>query len=591
MNNFLASIQLARSEFPTMRFADFCNLWQITDEIKTLGTMSIASANLEQRNQRNILKIIKKIHEVDLSFQCTAKLDTSKQNQFSSLFLLSQQALELCKQSFVLICDDVTLWQQITQTVSNNQTSAALDWVQKLYIYTTQKNLVNAIEMLRHPLLEKVDTDFHKTVLNWEYSLRKNQQQTLGTDLPNHPLCHQLLNIAGNQIFSATFAEVFQKLPLSIQQQLSPLVDFTQLLDGTLDCLEWFKGAVNLENHRSQIHFGLHAALKFKPEHVVFCLKHNQIRPLQSHLLFKIVNGKNFPDLLFQWAAKKQLNVLSYSSDATFEHPLVQANALEKHQVKRISMIGERPIANPIVSSRPTTISATGFNQLMQDPYGFHARYILKLRQLERSCTQNFAKEFGLATHKIIEVYLKEGLEAAVQHIHTLKLSSHPILWKGKLSRILEWIQTQVNDLHTIKIQSEQDLSTQLITTKQITLKARVDACIFTSQGNLIVNFKTGMPPSKTEATNGYAPQLAIEMFLCAKTYTNAATQAEFWQLKGTQPAGIVSSNIAVPVEALQIELEKVTHHYLTQNSPFLTCPWPSKTPKYNEYKNLERLA
>ena len=61
MNNFLASIQLARSEFPTMRFADFCNLWQITDEIKTLGTMSIASANLEQRNQRNILKIIKKI--------------------------------------------------------------------------------------------------------------------------------------------------------------------------------------------------------------------------------------------------------------------------------------------------------------------------------------------------------------------------------------------------------------------------------------------------------------------------------------------------------------------------------------------------
>ena len=64
------------------------------------------------------------------------------------------------------------------------------------------------------------------------------------------------------------------------------------------------------------------------------------------------------------------------------------------------------------------------------------------------------------------------------------------------------------------------------------------------------------MPPSKTEATNGYAPQLAIEMFLCAKTYTNAATQAEFWQLKGTQPAGIVSSNIAVPVEALQIELE-----------------------------------
>jgi len=591
MNDFLASIQLARSEFPTMRFADFCNLWQIADEINTLGTMPIASANLEQRNQHNILKIIKKIHEVDLPFQCTAKLNASKQVQFSSLFLLSQQALELSKQGFALICDDVGLWEQITQTVSNNQSSAALDWIQKLYTYTTQKNLVNAIEMLRHPLLEKVDTNFQKTALDWEYSLRKNQQQTLGTDIPNHPLCHQLLNITDNQNFSATFSEVFQKLPLLIQQQLLPLVDFTQLLDSTLDCLEWFKGAVNLKNHRSQIHLGLHAALKFKPEQVIFCLKHNQIRPLQSHLLFKNVNGKNLPELLFQWAAKKQLNVLSYSADATFEHPLVQTDTLEKHQVKRISMIGERPIANPIASSRPTTISATGFNQLMQDPYGFYARYILKLRQLERSCAQNFAKEFGLATHKMIEVYLKQGLESALQHLHTLKLSSHPILWKGKLSRILEWIRAQVNDLHAIKIQSEQDLSIQLTTTKKITLKARVDACIFTSQANLIVNFKTGMPPSKAEATSGYAPQLAIEMFLCAKTYTNVSTQAEFWQLKGTQPAGIVSSNIALPVEALQLELEKVAHHYLTQNSPFLTCPWPSKTPKYNEYKNLERFA
>ncbi len=117
MNNFLASIQLARSEFPTMRFADFCNLWQVADEINTFGTMFIASANLEQRNQHSILKIIKKIHEVDLPFQCTAKLDTSKQTQFSSLFSLSQQALELSKQGFVLICDDVGLWEQITQTL------------------------------------------------------------------------------------------------------------------------------------------------------------------------------------------------------------------------------------------------------------------------------------------------------------------------------------------------------------------------------------------------------------------------------------------------------------------------------------------
>lgn len=591
MNDFLTCVKLTRSEFPNMRFADFCNLWQISDELKTLNATSVALTQLEQQGLHNLLRVIKKIHEIQTPFQHTSPVSSSRQLQFSSLFSLSNQALEFFNQGFVLVCDDVILWEQITQTISNTQTSTALDWIQKLYTYATQKNLVNAIEMLRHPLLEKVDADFHKIVLNWECTLRKNQQQTLDTDWPNHSLCQHLLSIACEKNFSSIFKEIFQKLPLTIQQQLLPLTNYVTLLNNTIHCLEWFKGAVNLGTYAPKIGLGLHAALKFKPEQIVFCLKHNQIRPLQSHPLFKNVNVGNLPDLLFQWAAKKQLNVLSYCSDATFEHPLVQADMLEKHQVQRVSMVGERPIANPIVSSRPTTISATGFNQLMQDPYGFYARYILKLRQLERSCAQNFAKEFGLATHKIIEVYLKQGLESASQYLHTLNLNSHPILWKGKLLRILDWVHAQMNDLHPIKFQSEQDLSAELTPIGSIKLKARIDACIFTYQGNLVVNFKTGMPPSKTEVTAGYSPQLAIEMFLTSKTHPNTSTQAEFWQLKGTQPAGIVSSSIAIPIDTLQAELEKITLHYLTQNTSFLTCPWPSKTPKYNEYKNLERLA
>ena len=455
MNDFLTCVKLTRSEFPNMRFADFCNLWQISDEIKTLNATSIALAQLEQQGQHNLLKIIQKIHEIHIPFQRTSSASSSQQLQFSSLFSLSKQALEFFNQGFVLVCDDVSLWEQITQTVSNNQTNTALDWIQKLYTYATQKTLVNALEMLRHPLLEKVDTDFHKIVMDWEYTLRKNQQQTLDTDWPNHSLCQHLLSIACEKNFSDVFKEIFQKLPLTIQQQLLPLTNYVPLLNDTIHCLEWFKGAVNLGTYTPQIVLGLHAALKFRPEQVVFCLKHNQIRPLQSHLLFKNPRGENLAELLFQWSAKNPLRILGHSSSATFEHPLVQANKLEQYQVKRLSMIEEKPIANPVIGSRPTTISATGFNQLMQDPYGFYARYILKLKNLERSCEQNFSREFGLTAHKIIELYLKQGLGAASKYLYTLKLGSNPILWKGKLLRILDWAHVQMNDLRPIKVQRE----------------------------------------------------------------------------------------------------------------------------------------
>ncbi len=377
-------------------------------------------------------------------------------------------------------------------------------------------------------------------------------------------------------------------MPHSLEQRLLPLADYVSLLDGTDHCLEWFKAAVSLGTCPPQIHLGLHAALEFNPNQVVFCLKHNQFRPLQSQFLFKNRVSENLTELLTQWKGQAHLNIFGYTQETTFHHPFVQDSILEQRQMQRLTMIDEKPIANPVVSSRPTTISATGFNQLMQDPYGFYARTILKLRYLEQTCAQTYAKEFGLTVHKVIEMYLKNGLEDALKYFHALKLGKRTILWKGRILRILHWVDAQMNDLKPLKADSEKEFQAFL---GPITLKARIDACVFTSQGNLVVNFKTGNPASKTDATNGYAPQLAIELFLASKAYTNISTQAEFWQLKGTQPVGNVLSNIAIPTNSLQKDLEKITFHYLTKNTPFLTCPWPSKTPQYNEYKNLERVA
>lgn len=578
--SILSSIKQTRIEFPTIRFAGFHNLWQIANELKSLNIIQKAAEYLEQQGHTGLLNILQTLIHSHIPFQCTALVTPPRQIQFLSQFSLVQQAMEFYKQGFIVVCDDLSLWKQIHYAVSDYQTNMAADWISKYYTYTTTKKLINAIEILRHPLLKRVDEHFHECIVHWEYILRKNQQQSLEDDLPDHPLYQILLNV--------TFKEIFHHLPLSVQQQVSSLTDYLPLLDGTDHCLEWFRETVILSTCPPQLRLGLHSALEFKPNQVIFCLKHNQFRPLQGQFLLKKVMDKNLTDLLLQWKGTSHLNILGHTQNTAFHHPFVQGDMLEQHQVKRLTSISVKPIANPSISSRPTTISATGFNQLMQDPYGFYARYILKLRYLERTNSQLSQQEFGLTVHKILEIYLKQGIENALKYFHSLILGKYAILWKGRILRILHWVHAQMNDLKPVKIEGEKDFQSSV---GPITLKARIDACVFTAQGNLVINFKTGNPPSKADVTNGYAPQLAIEMFLVSKAYSNTSTQAEFWQLKGTKPIGSVVSNIAIPTDHLQKEFEKITLHYLTKNTPFLTCPWPSKTPKYNEYKYLERIS
>lgn len=573
MSAIIPVIDLIRSDFPD---ADFYNLWQLASELKS-----------PEVSDKKLAKIIKAMHDSQQPFQCKAEAPTYQQVQHSTFFSLQKQALEFFDQGFILVCDDIAIWERLIIATAPKQISIVLDWICKVYKHTMHQITVNALEVLNHPHLAQ-NQELHNLITKWEYDLRKTQKQSSNLDLPNHPLCNCLVQTTHNKDFLTIFNEIVKKLPPAIQTQTRSLIEYIPLLDGKNRCIEWFKKAVYMSICSPQVRLGIHEALKFTPSQVVFCLKHTQIRPQLSHLLFESSQKENLTEQLLQWKKRDSLNILSYSKEAIFCHPLADDDIRQKYQERKFLTSGEKPIANPAPNSRPKSISATGFNLLMQDPYGFYARYILKLNTLERITNRSPAREFGIAAHEILELLLKSGFDTALKCVDTLKLSNPVILWKTKLLRILNWVHDQINNLSPHEIQSEKAL--EIILLDSITVKARIDALLFLATGNLVVNFKTGTPPSKAEVINGYFPQLAIEMFLGHKIYDNGLIQAEFWQLKGTQPAGITSSSLAIPMNTLQTELEKIISHYLIRNSPFLTCPWPSKTSKCNEYKNLERL-
>lgn len=567
-DTFFPTLSVIRTEFPS---ANIYNFWQIASEIdkKEIDDEKLAEA----------ICLLQKEQSVP---QCSAIPSSPQQVQFSTIFSLQKSALELIENGFIVVCDDINIWEQLLKLTIPMHINRAADWIYAIYKYTTQQTLTNILGVLRHSYLQQ-DNDLQKIGIEWEYRLRKE----LDKEEPYHPLYHYLLKTNSDKSFATIFSEITEKLPPELQEGIKPLAEYVNLLDGSSFCEEWFKKSLYLKEGSRQIRLGLHEALKFTPSQVVFCLQHSQIKPKLSASLIKKNQYNSLREQILKWQEENTLNILCYSHEPVFFHPLVENGCLQKHAEQKFFQEEERPIANPPVSSRPTTISASGFNLLMKDPYGFYARYILKLLPLERITSSSYAKEFGLAVHKTIEIHLKQGFESALQHVNTIILSKSEILWKNKLLRILNWVDGQIKDLKPTKIQSESDFHTVIGTT---TLKARIDALLDVGGNKLVVNFKTGTPPSKAEVICGYAPQLAIEMFLIQRLNDNQSTQAEFWQLKGTQPPGSISSGIAIAKNILQAEIEKIIFHYFMTKAPFLTCPWPSKTSKCNEYKNLERL-
>ncbi len=561
----LEAIQLAQKKFLNLSCSSFENMWQYSQEIKNLSSLSNVCSQLEAQNQHKFAEIIKQIADISEPYVCSFESSNFNQICVSTTMQLIDYAKIATANGQVLICDDLQLWKHLQHTVMDNR-YLPYDFLEKLHLYFKNPTKINSMNMLNHQLLKIYDPSFAQEMLTYEYQTRNSYNEVF---FPENSLARQLLN-----------SKHLDDLPNKLLQILP--IEYLPLLNSSID---WYKLAVNCKTFTPQILLGLHNSLQYGPHQVVFCLKHNRIRPLFSQ---KVLKGIDLTVCLKKWSEKLPLNILAYSQAIFFDHPLLK-QTLNTEFTNRIKVPTNLPIANPPLTSRPKSISASGFNQLMQDPYGYYARYILKLKSLERIGVNKFAKEFGISVHKLIEIYIKQDWKYTLNFINNLNLPSPKILWYGRFLRIAQWIDKQFKELNLTAIEAEKEFSTLLA--GNILLKARIDAFVLTESGNLVVNFKTGTPPTKTEVTTGYAPQLLVETFLCQNEHPNISTQGEFWHLRGTQPSGIVTSSIAMPIGLMLENLEKIITHYLQTPKPFLACPWPLKKPKYNEYIYLERLT
>ncbi len=233
----------------------------------------------------------------------------------------------------------------------------------------------------------------------------------------------------------------------------------------------------------------------------------------------------------------------------------------------------------------PKALSATAIELLMQNPYGFYAKYILKLKN-QPWFEQLSAKDFGILTHKCLENMMKQGKSAATMHL--TNGTPYPVHWQRKIMKILDWVAQRMASIshNTPVAEIKKSIILQLKNNQQLCIEARCDSILETEAGLLVINFKTATPPSKTDVLNGFYPQLIIEDFV----QNTPHSQAEFWHLKGTQPVGLIV-NFAFNKQEIQQNIEKIINYYFaSQKTKFFACPWPLKKPKYDHYLHFARL-
>jgi ATP-dependent helicase/nuclease subunit B len=263
------------------------------------------------------------------------------------------------------------------------------------------------------------------------------------------------------------------------------------------------------------------------------------------------------------------------------------------------------PPPKPPIALRPRTLSATQVEMLMRDPYSVYAKHILNLKKLESIDKLPNQLEFGNLVHNIASLS-SQGLDhkSLMKHIHTelRHMNMLPMvarIWMPRLERLAAWLIEFEQQRHSnnTKVYSEIKGSMQLpIDGEMFTITARADRLEVDNGSTTIIDFKTGVLPTKSDIEQGLSVQLLIEGLIARKQGFGIKTPTDiklaYVQLGiGNKLGRIVELDldIASALDKLEQDLIALLSKYSKEDSAYPACPDASIAPTYNEYEHLER--
>ncbi|MFD1624918.1 double-strand break repair protein AddB [Azospirillum griseum] len=273
------------------------------------------------------------------------------------------------------------------------------------------------------------------------------------------------------------------------------------------------------------------------------------------------------------------------------------------------------PEPRPPLAARPRRLSVTAVESWMRDPYTIYARYVLGLSKLDPIAADPGAADRGQIIHAALDRFVRAFPDAlppdALSRLLEMGgeafgplLRSHPDVWAfwwPRFERVAAWFVTLERDRrpHWRTLATEVTGSLSLTGPGgPFTLTAKADRIDRGPDGLVVIDYKTGTPPSTREIALGFAPQLPLEAAMAEAggfrdLGAGPVAELAFWRLSGGDPPGEVKPVKGDPA-ALAAEaragLEALIARFDDPATPYRSRPRPAMAPRYTDFAHLARV-
>ena len=209
-----------------------------------------------------------------------------------------------------------------------------------------------------------------------------------------------------------------------------------------------------------------------------------------------------------------------------------------------------RPAPAPKTEDRPRRISVTEVDTLKADPFAFYARKVLKVSPIDPVDADPSPAWRGNQVHRILQEWFEQddaapdALRPRAEKLLT-DPRTHPMiraLWGPRLREAVDWVAGEVEarrgerSILAVEGRGMLDLFGVELTGRFDRIDRRTDG------GLIVVDYKTGQPPSIAAVREGFSLQLGLLGLIAERgkfaDVTGTATGFEYWSLARNRSGG-----------------------------------------------------
>jgi ATP-dependent helicase/nuclease subunit B len=298
------------------------------------------------------------------------------------------------------------------------------------------------------------------------------------------------------------------------------------------------------------------------------------------------------------------------------------------HELDRPAQV--RPIAQPAPkpsrATRPLKLSVTAIEDWLRDPYTIYARHILKLDALDPVDMPLSAADRGSAIHDALGEFTRSFASAlpddparvlrGIGEKYFLPLMERPearALWWPRFQRIAQWFaaweSARRGNIVAIDAEIRGEITIPLGNERSFILSARADRIERRRDGRFVIlDYKTGQPPTGKQVRMGLSPQLTLEAAILREGgFANIPSDSSvgelaYVRLSGNNPPGehkslelkIKPSDTPQPPDAAadyaRQQLEVLIRKFENEDEPYTSLNLPMWTSRYGTYDDLARI-